>query len=126
MDEAQLYIRQNWKEYQELANSIGLDDFDSLWTKVEEMPEAIRLERYTGRERGILGIPPIEAYFYKALVINGRILETQNGAESKSRTSNCGIMCKTSGTQRALFARIQSIIVMQVGLARHSTHFTDD
>ena len=116
--EIHVYITENWKEYTKLVNEIGLDGHETLWEKLEmcEIGE-LQLERYRGRERGILGIPPFEAYFYKSFVMNGRIFETQQAAESKSRTSNCGVICKTASTQREVYGKIQAIVVLQVRYA---------
>jgi len=59
-------------------------------------------------------IRPIEACFYKSFTIGKRIFETEEHSNSKSKTSNCGVIFQTESTPGEVFGRIQSIVTMQV------------
>lgn len=112
--DVQRYIREHWKEFSTAAEKVGCEEADSFWEWHDEFCMGEYPENFTGREMGIVGIQPVEAYFYKSFTIGKRIFETEEHANSKSKTSNCGVIFQTESTPAEVFGRIQSIVMMQV------------
>ncbi|WPT11444.1 hypothetical protein PSENEW3n2_00000882 [Picochlorum sp. SENEW3] len=112
--DVQRYICEHWKEFSTAVEKVGCEDADTFWEWHDEFCIGEDPENFTGREMGIVGIQPTEAYFYKSFTVGKRIFETEEHSNSKSKTSNCGVIFQTESTPGEVFGRIQSIVTMQV------------